>query len=206
MKKKKNIFGKIWYFIWEEDSMLSWIVNLILAFILIKFIVYPGLGFVLGTEYPIVAVVSRSMEHDVNFDEWWLENEEFYQQYNIHKSDFEEYKFKNGFNKGDIMILTKAEPDEIRIGQVIVFDGSQGYPIIHRVIRKLYGNNEYHFTTKGDNNPAIISKIKEEDITEDRIFGKAVFRIPYLGYVKVAASCGVDSVRKKENLFKCIAR
>ena len=65
MDKKKfiNILKKTWHFIWEDDSVWSWIVNIILAIVLIKFIIYPGLGLVLGTSYPIVAVVSDSMEH-----------------------------------------------------------------------------------------------------------------------------------------------
>ena len=66
-KKNKSTWQKIWYFIWEDDSVLSWIVNIILAFVLIKFIVYPGLGLVFGTDFPVVAVVSGSMEHEGNF-------------------------------------------------------------------------------------------------------------------------------------------
>ena len=67
---KKNL-KKFWHFIWEEDSLLSWIVNIIIAFILIKFIVYPGLGYLLATTHPVVAVVSESMEHNSNFNAWW---------------------------------------------------------------------------------------------------------------------------------------
>ena len=68
-KSAKDIWKKVWHFIWEEDSVASWVVNIILAFVLIKFIVYPGLGFALGTTHPVVAVVSPSMEHNgVGFD------------------------------------------------------------------------------------------------------------------------------------------
>ena len=59
----KKIWKKTWWFIWESDSIWSWIVNIILAFVIIKFLVYPGLGFVMQTSHPIVAVVSGSMEH-----------------------------------------------------------------------------------------------------------------------------------------------
>ena len=62
-KNKFKSLRKAWRFIWYEDSMASWLVNVILAFILIKFIVYPGLGFILSTSHPVVAVVSGSMEH-----------------------------------------------------------------------------------------------------------------------------------------------
>ena len=55
--------SKIWHFIWEENNIWSWLANIILAFILIKFIIYPAIGFILGTQYPIVAVVSGRMLH-----------------------------------------------------------------------------------------------------------------------------------------------
>ncbi len=64
-RKFKKLLKKIWYFIWEDDSIWSWIVNIILAFVIIKFIVYSGLGFMLSTSHPIVAVVSGSMEHKI---------------------------------------------------------------------------------------------------------------------------------------------
>ena len=72
MKKKdlNSTWKKVWHFIWEDNSIWSWIVNIILAFILIKFIVYPGLGLALGTSYPIVAVVSNSMEHEPSMASW----------------------------------------------------------------------------------------------------------------------------------------
>ena len=62
-KEAKRLLKKIWHFIWEEDSIWSWIANVIIAFVLIKFIVYPLMGFALSTNYPVVAVVSSSMEH-----------------------------------------------------------------------------------------------------------------------------------------------
>jgi signal peptidase I len=63
-KELKKLWKKVWYFVWEDNSVWSWIVNIILAFVLIKFVVYPGLGFVLTTSHPVVAVVSGSMEHN----------------------------------------------------------------------------------------------------------------------------------------------
>lgn len=59
----KTSLGKVWYFIWNDNSIWSWLANIVIAYILIKFIVYPGLGLVFGTNIPIVAVVSGSMEH-----------------------------------------------------------------------------------------------------------------------------------------------
>ena len=118
-KKFKKLLKKTWWFIWEDDSIWSWIVNIILAFVLIKFIVYPGLGFLLSTSYPIVAVVSSSMEHDGSFDNWWGGQEKWYLNNEISKDEFASFNFRNGFNKGDIMVLYGKKPSDIEVGEVI---------------------------------------------------------------------------------------
>tara|TARA_Y100000310_G_scaffold315910_1_gene367040 strand:- start:1284 stop:1889 length:606 start_codon:yes stop_codon:yes gene_type:complete len=182
--KVKKLFREIWHFIWEEESILSWIVNVILAFILIKYVVYPGLGFILATSHPIVAVVSGSMEHNNKFNEWWPLQESYYLGYNISKQDFVEYKFKNGFNIGDIMILKGKKPGKIQLGDVIVFNGNRQDPIIHRVIKTWKENDKYYFQTKGDNNPRSMSAL-ESRIHEDNVIGYAVIRVPLLGYIKI---------------------
>ncbi|MFH1642318.1 MAG: signal peptidase I [Nanoarchaeota archaeon] len=183
---KKNL-KKTWYFIWEDDSIYSWIVNIILAFVLIKFVVYPGLGFFLSTTHPIVAVVSGSMEHSSQFDNWWNLNEGWYSSKGITEQDFLSYPYKNGFNKGDIMILKGQDPSVIKLGDVIVFRSSRPDPIIHRVVKKWDEKGVYYFQTKGDNNPDSIksSYLDETRIFEERLIGKAVFRIPLLGYIKI---------------------
>lgn len=181
----KKLMKKIWYFIWEDNSIWSWLVNVVLAVIIIKFIVYPVLGLALGTSYPIVAVVSGSMEHDSKFDQFWDEKGDFYDSYNITKEDFSNYKFKNGFNKGDIMILTRAKADKIKKGDILVFQSPAPDPIIHRVINTWQENNKYYLATKGDHNNGINSNVKEDRISEERVLGKARLRVPYLGYVKI---------------------
>lgn len=178
----EKVLKKIWYFIWEDDSILSWIVNVVLAFVLVKFIIYPGLGLLLGTSHPIVAVVSGSMEHNgLGFDAWWNENKGFYENFGITKGEFSSYKFKNGFNKGDLMILVKAK--EVNRGDLLVFNGNAPGPIIHRVVKINLENSEEHIQTKGDNNGG--SRLDEIAITKNNIVGKAIIRIPYLGWVKL---------------------
>lgn len=182
----KNLLKRFWNFVWHEDSFLSWAVNVVLAFILVKFIIYPLLGFLLGTSYPVVAVVSCSMEHNTNlgtcsldhdeFNNWWKKQEDYYNKIDITKDEFSRYRFANGFNKGDLMVLTKAKT--IHRGDIIVFYGNANEPIIHRVVST---NNNYQ--TKGDNN--IGSRSDEINIGQDRIIGKALFRVPYLGWLKV---------------------
>ncbi len=195
---------RIWHFLWREDSAASWIVNVILAFVIIKFILYPALGFVLGTSFPIVAVVSESMEHDitreyrmtsegkvytdnyvmcgnkyeeskrVSFNVFWEECGGWYEGKSISQQQFKDFSLHNGFNKGDIMILRSAK--DVEVGDVIVFWASRPEPIIHRVVAVEEGK----YLTKGDHNS------KEDGfVSQDKVIGKALLRVPFLGWVKV---------------------
>ena len=197
-KKPKSFLGKAWYFIWDDDSALSWIVNIIIAFVLIKFLIYPGLGFVLGTSHPVVAVVSGSMEHtlsggticgqrpdgyDAGFDSFWAACGGFYSGFDIDKAKFEKFSFKNGFNTGDIIVLFGKKPEKVNVGDVIVFRADKPDPIIHRVIKKWNEDGKYYFSTKGDHNHDQL--YFESRIGEDRVIGRAYFKIPWLGYIKI---------------------
>jgi signal peptidase I len=191
--KLKKHAKKVWWFIWEDDSWASWFVNIILAFVLIKFVVYPGLGLALHTSHPIVAVVSGSMEHDGSFDEWWASSAVceqaacsqggYYSRLGIDKEQFREFGFRNGFNKGDIMVLYRTKPEKVEVGDIIVFMADRPDPIIHRVISTRTESGAYIYTTKGDHNQG--SFYFESYIHESDYIGRAVFRIPYLGYIKI---------------------
>lgn len=180
---------KLWRYIWYDDSLGSLALNVILAFIIIRYVVYPLLGLFLGTGFPIVAVVSGSMEHDGNFNDWWeseccqgscAKQMETYSNYNITKEEFLKFRFKDGFNKGDIMLLVGAGGSEV--GDTLVFLSSRrAEPIIHRVIKHDDATNIY--STKGDHNCAVSDF--ETVIKEDQMLGKAVLRIPFLGYIKI---------------------
>ena len=193
MKDWKKLWKKVWYFIWEDNSMWSWIVNIVLAFVLIKFIVYPGLGLILSTSHPDVAVVSESMEHNGNFDNWWDKAGTWYTNNGINKEKFAGFPLKNGFNKGDIMVLRGKKAGDIETGDVIVFWSAKKDPIIHRVVKKWQEKSIYYFQTKGDHNPnSIIQKdnqgniiLDETRISQEQIVGNAVLRIPLLGYIKI---------------------
>ncbi|RLE47908.1 signal peptidase I [Candidatus Woesearchaeota archaeon] len=192
----KATLKKIWHFIWNEDSIWSWIVNLILAFIIIKYLIYPGLGLALGTQAPIVAVVSGSMEHDTPFEEWWngdscctpdcsktMNQGEYYNKRNLTKAQFAHFPFKYGFDKGDIMFLHKRT--KIKIGDVIVYRIKERKdPIIHRVINIIEEHGKRYYSTKGDHNCGVARF--ERVIPEDNVIGKASIRMPFLGWIKIA--------------------
>lgn len=187
--KIKYILRRMWFFIWEDNSIWSWIINIILAFVIIKFLVYPGLGLILGTTHPIVAVVSSSMEHpEANFDDWWIrtcpdgKQKEIYSKSGISKSMFLGFDYRNGFSKGDIMLLRSAENAEV--GDIIVFQTTKRpEPIIHRVIEAKGSPGDMTYKTKGDNNCG--SADFEQNIQKDTIIGKTLFKVPLLGWIKI---------------------
>jgi signal peptidase I len=197
----KHWSRKAWHFFWEEDSAWSWIANIIVAFILIKFIVYPVLGLVLGTGFPLVAVVSESMEHGLHdqilcgqvfedfpesFDNYWNICGTWYEQNGITKEEFKKFPFRNGFDKGDVIILWRANAQNIHLGDVLVFQGSKPQPIIHRVVKVWEEAGQKFYQTKGDHNSgSITGAYGETQIDQNRVYGKGVVRIPYLGWVKI---------------------
>lgn len=81
------------------------------------------------------------------------------------------------------MILRGTKPEKIDVGDVIVFQANRPDPIIHRVIDTEKKDTRYIFKTKGDHNVA--SFYFEAYIPEENYIGKAVLRIPYLGYIKL---------------------
>lgn len=199
-KDFKDNLKRFWRFIWHDDSIWSWIANALIAFVLIKFLVYPGLGFLLGTTHPIVAVVSGSMEHDGSFEDWWSVHEDYYTDLNITKEQFSEFPFHNGFNTGDIMVLYGKKPTDIELGDVIVYWGRKPEPIIHRVV-DIDKDGGLDFQTKGDHN--LRSDVSEIDIEERYLVGYskyekgsvAVIRIPFLGYIKIAFVSLVNTLK-----------
>jgi hypothetical protein len=71
----------------------------------------------------------------------------------------------------------------------------QAGPIIHRVVRiSTDTSGEHLFQTKGDNNMDSIANscsqgtcIDEYDIHEEQVLGYSLFKVPYLGYIKIWA-------------------
>ena len=191
----KSNLKKIWKFIWDDDSIWSWFVNLVIAFLLIRYIVYPVLAIVLGTPFPIVAVVSESMEDGVHndiicgqsfpefrdsFDNYWDVCGSWYENRGISKDEFRAFPFKNGFDKGDVIVLWR--PTNIEVGDILVFQANKAQPIIHRVVNISNG----FYQTKGDHNSrSIASGLEETKISEDRVYGKGLVRVPYLGWMKI---------------------
>ncbi|MBI4151343.1 signal peptidase I [Candidatus Woesearchaeota archaeon] len=200
-EKFRKIVKKGWNYFWREDSLGSWLLNILVAFLLIRYVVYPVLGVVLGTHFPIVAVVSESMEHSTfngilcgkspqeyreSFDNYWDTCGNWYVQHGISKEEFQQFPLRDGFNKGDVIILWRANGNNIHVGDVLVFQASKPQPIIHRVVSVKTEGGKTVYQTKGDHNADSIEPVLgEHQIDQSRIEGKGVIRIPYLGWLKI---------------------
>lgn len=143
-----------------------------------------GLGIVLGTNLPVVAVVSNSMTHDATTE---FTHYKFLEtNYGYTKEQIDSWLLKNGFNKGDVLIVKGVKPNDLKIGDVIVYNiNGQSVPIVHRIV----DINE-NFVTKGDHNPGI------DPWKVERIRGKAVFVIPFIGWPKLVLTYILSAVLK----------
>ena len=166
----------------------------------------------MGTQLPLAGVESGSMEHQIvknevgrltlcdksfpegykeyiTFDKYWEYCGDWYKDHGITQSYFSKFPLRNGFSKGDIIIVWgRFTP---KVGDIIIFkpnlDSTAPRPIIHRVVKIENGIMQ----TKGDHNDQQLTalnnyyKTDETNITRDQIIGKAIFKIPYLGWVKI---------------------
>lgn len=143
---------------------------------LIAFGMNKGFGYALNTTYPIVAVVSKSMEHSnpETYEQWFL-------QRNFTFKELEERPFHNGMNKGDIVVVKGVPFEKIKVNDVIVYKFPKREPVIHRVVEAR--NNS--LMTKGDNNYYIDQENAYPAVEKENVMGKAVLHIPLFGWVKI---------------------
>ena len=184
---------KFWEWL-KKDSWGSWVVSLIIAFIIVKFIFFPLLSLALATKLPLVVVESSSMHHSgsffgntlalqKNFELWWEEKGSWYENREIKKQDAKNWAMKTGLEAGDIIVVSGWDK-KLEMGDIIIFNADQKHPVIHRIIGITKINDQLVYSTKGDNNPEQL--LSEREIKEKAIVGKAVFRIPKLGWIKLA--------------------
>jgi len=211
---KKSV-RKAWRWIWDSDSILSWIVALFLMFIIVKFIFFPGMSLLMGTSLPLAGVESSSMDHQIvkddygvlnlcgrvyskenkqyiDFNEYWEKCGDWYEERNISKDIFSKFSLKNGFKKGDVILVWgRFTP---KTGDIIIFKPNQESkaprPIIHRIVKIENGIIQ----TKGDHNEKQLTlsnnfyNTDETKIFKEQVIGKAIIKIPYLGWPKIWAT------------------
>lgn len=131
-------------------------VIMILAVILAVLIFWYGLRFAFGTDYPILAVASGSMEPV------------------LYAGDL--IVVEGVPNVADIHV---APADADPPGDILVYQGVEDL-IVHRAIDKRVVDGRYVFVIHGDANPPNA----DEHVDEDRIVGRYTgFKVPWLGNV-----------------------
>ena len=162
----------------KKDTWPSFAVTLVIAFLFIKFIFFPGLSFVTGTTLPLVIVESCSMHHYEDGFERIFESP-VYADNDVSIKDSASWDFQNGFSKGDVIFVVGAK--DVEVGDVIIFNGEAIYPLIHRVVRA-----EETYATKGDNYKTNDNQLRsEKNIEEEALVGKALFKVPAIGWAKL---------------------
>ena len=174
--------AKVWHFLAHEDSWQSFVVDAILVVLIGKYLFLPGLGLIFHTDYPLVAVVSSSMDHHgKNFEQWWFENGKWYEDRGISRVQFEQFYKPSGFLKGDVFVVRGIDGTKLKVGDITIYNvEGRADPIIHRVVAL---NPDGTLQTKGDANYAQIPF--EMSVKKEQIAGKATVWAPKIGWVKV---------------------
>jgi signal peptidase I len=155
--------------LWKEEYFQTAV--LIVLIVVIVFGFWFGLRFLLGTDYPMLAVASGSMS-TVQPDDGWF------------------YPFTPTLHTGDLIIVQAVSPQQIyvgpydqnnRSGDILVFRPSLGSDelIVHRAIG-WYDNSTV--ITKGDGNSAP-GPPNGGIVPVSQVIGKVVLRIPWIGHL-----------------------
>ncbi|MFH1256899.1 MAG: hypothetical protein V1494_06445 [Candidatus Diapherotrites archaeon] len=197
----------------KNNEVISWAVYLVSAFVF-AFAIYSILGFILGTGSPMVIVVSGSMEPTMYRGDVIVLQGVAPEQINAPEIDtglpsLEKVPLSTIAELDSIqrVILFKDGQSlafqQIGTGDTVVYNSDiRAEPIIHRAIAKLLAKDGVYLLTKGDHNTGvdedcgtvsvngssvIVSKqcINLYPVKADKIQGRAVLKIPLVGYVKL---------------------
>jgi signal peptidase I len=163
-------------------SIGEWVVRNKIVYELLSFLlilgafylgVMGGLMILLLTDSPLRSVYSNSMNHYGDNMTWRL----YFEKEGIPTSNF---PLQEGFARGDLLLIRGVEPEEIKVGDVIVYR-SYDRMIVHRVVQVISDGKNFFFVTKGDAN-------KSPDfppVRSDRVVGKVLVVIPKLGWFSI---------------------
>lgn len=169
----------------KSNKELLETVGYILLGVVAAYLLNFGLGVVLGTDLPVVAVVSDSMTHDATTE---IRHYEYLEgKYDYTQEDINSWPITGGFLKGDALVVVGAEIDDLKPGDVIVYDiRGQSTPIVHRIVEI----EDDKIVTKGDHNPSI------DPWEPINIHGKAVAVVPFLGWPKLLLTTTLGGIFK----------
>lgn len=94
-------------------------------------------------------------------------------------------------NVNDAIVVHRQDASDIDVGDIITFSSTDpsypGLTVTHRVVEKNSDDSDsYVFRTKGDNNSSEDPSL----VKDENIYGKVIFKIPNVGYVRQFLSTG----------------
>lgn len=88
---------------------------------------------------------------------------------------------KPGINIGDMVIVKKLKPEEVKKGDIIQYLREDKKVVTHRVLNVVKNDSGPHFITKGDAN-----HIYDDPVKFQNLKGKMIAKIPKIGLVSLA--------------------
>lgn len=86
------------------------------------------------------------------------------------------------YNVGDILIAKEIKPEDIKVGDDIVYVGNvdsfSNKIVTHRVIETKNENGEYRFITQG-----IANTEQDPEIGQDQIYGKVIYKMQIISSI-----------------------
>lgn len=86
------------------------------------------------------------------------------------------------YEKGDILVVKQTDPEQLKVGQVIVYCGKEGQVdgkiVTHKIVRIEKHNGEKIFYTKG-----ISNMIEDPEVKADQIYGVVKYKMIVLSFI-----------------------
>lgn len=191
-----------------KNPLIDWPVYLISAF-LIAYVIYGAMGFALNTSAPMVIVVSESMSPTMHRGDVVMLLGTSAEHVNAKEINTGLSTLQGvpltvfAMSEDNTLVFSDGQRlDTDQSGDIIVyFSEFRNEQVIHRAVAKLRAADGAYLITKGDNwqtNTAVdqdcgmvVAGIPERNcvtlfpLTDSDLQGKAVLRVPLLGYVKL---------------------
>ncbi|MHA1168242.1 MAG: signal peptidase I [Candidatus Hodarchaeales archaeon] len=169
----------------EKSDIIELVILVIIALTL-AFGFSIGLNLVLKTDYPNIAVETRSMTPTY----WGYKDYDNDPSININLIIIN-IPLPSHWLRGDLLIVQNVSYSKLQLGDVIVFDVDHvDIPVVHRIVAIKIENDKRSFLTKGDDNP--ISDSSEISlgnrfgwISQENVHGKVILRVPHIGWISL---------------------
>lgn len=177
---------------WKEltEGPAGWIIYLLLGVVL-ALALNKGLGLALSTRYPVVTVKSGSMVPTLNVGDIVF----VYGRGEYRPGDIAVF---DGWRKAPIIHRIVAKTEKGKTGGVKVKISEGLNSISRRDLKKIAqeATSRNLYVTKGDNNPICdqCPGSGKDFLTRGEIYGKEIFRIPYLGWIKLGTLKVLDAL------------